>query len=455
MRILFLGVLVTALDIAILGPALRSISVSFNVDERTVAWVFIIYTLFTQLGVPFTSRLSDQFGRRFAFSWSIGFFILGLLVVVMSSSFTGMLVGRSLQGIGASGVLPVASAVIGDLYPVEKRGRMLGLIGAVFGISFIFGPAIGGILINYGWRWLFLISLPLAIVVWLLALFRLPGGHRASTRKLDLGGILSLGIALALITIGVNQIDSTRVFDSLLSVRVWPYVVASLVCFALFIFIEKRAVAPFVRLALFTSKQVYIACFISVGAGMSEAVFVFLPSYAVIAFGVEDRAASFMLMPLVLALAIGSPLWGRLLDRRGARIIVVLGTLLVVIGLFILGTLMPSIPLYYLGLACIGFGLAAILGSAISYILLNEAKQAERTVAQGISRLFKGFGRLMGGALIGAIVASSANHVDGYSLAFTIIAILAAVFHLLSYGLRSREEDARIIQQNHSSTQTS
>ena len=71
MRILFLGVLVTALDIAILGPALRSIGVAFNVDERTVAWVFIIYTLFTQLGVPFTSRLSDQFGRRFAFTWSI------------------------------------------------------------------------------------------------------------------------------------------------------------------------------------------------------------------------------------------------------------------------------------------------------------------------------------------------------------------------------------------------
>ena len=173
-QILFLGVLVTALDIAILGPALRSIGVSFNVDTRTVAWVFIIYTLFTQLGVPFTTRLSDQFGRRFSFTWSIGVFIAGLLVVVSSSSFSGLLAGRSLQGIGASGILPVASALIGDLYPVQKRGRMLGLIGAVFGISFIIGPAIGGILIKYGWQWLFLVTLPLAIIVWIFALLKFP-----------------------------------------------------------------------------------------------------------------------------------------------------------------------------------------------------------------------------------------------------------------------------------------
>ncbi len=451
-RILFLGVLVTALDIAILGPALRSIRISFNVDERTVAWVFIIFTLFTQLGVPITSRLSDQFGRRFAFTWSVGFFIIGLLVVVLSASFQGMLIGRALQGVGASGILPVASALIGDLYPVEKRGRMLGLIGAVFGISFIIGPAIGGILIKYGWQWLFLISLPLAVLVWVLALLKLPRTKRETSRKLDLGGILSLGIALALITIGVNQIDSSNFTSSLASLHVWPFLLGSILFFSIFILIEKRVAAPFVRLALFTSKQVYIACFISVGAGMCEAVFVFLPSYAVIAFGVEDRAASFMLMPLVLALAVGAPLWGRLLDRLGARKIVVAGTLMVVIGMFVLGTLMPNITLYYVGLAFIGFGLAAILGSAISYILLNEAKETERTVAQGIVRLFKGFGRLMGGALIGAIVASSVDHVAGYGLAFTIVAILAAVFHIFSYGLRSKEEDAAMMTQKRFST---
>ncbi len=444
MRVLFLGVLVTALDIAILGPALRSIGVSFAVDERTVAWVFIMYTLFTQLGVPFMSRLSDQFGRRFAFTWSMGIFILGLAVVVVSEQFMGVLAGRALQGIGASGILPVASALIGDLYPPEKRGRMLGLIGAVFGISFIFGPAIGGILIQYGWQWLFLISLPPAVIVWLWALVKLPRDKQAATTNLDFAGILSLGIALALITVGVNQIDSNAFWASLQSMAVWPFLVASFVCFAAFIFIERRVASPFVRLGLFSSRQVNIACFISVGAGMSEAIFVFLPSFAVVAFGVGDREASFMLMPLVFALAIGAPLWGRILDRAGARIVVISGTFMVVVGTFVLATLMPEKNLYYVGTALIGFGLAAILGSAISYILLEEAKEQERTVAQGIVRLFKGFGRLMGGALIGAIVASSADSTNGYTSAFLIIAVLATVFHLFAYGLRGKTQEVQL-----------
>lgn len=438
MRVLFLGVLVTALDIAILGPALRSIGVSFAVDERTVAWVFIIYTLFTQLGVPFMSRLSDQFGRRFAFTWSMGIFILGVAVVVVSEQFMGVLAGRALQGVGASGILPVTSALIGDLYPPEKRGRMLGLIGAVFGISFIFGPAIGGILIQYGWQWLFLISLPPAVIVWIWALVKLPRVKLSRTTNLDLAGILSLGTALALVTVGINQIDSNAFGASILSTAVWPFLAGSLVCFSLFVWIERRVASPFVRLGLFASRQVNIACFISVGAGMSEAIFVFLPSFAVVAFGVGDREASFMLMPLVFALAIGSPLWGRLLDRAGTRIVVIAGTFMVVAGTFILATLMPQVNLYYLGTALIGFGLAAILGSAISYILLEEAKQTERTVAQGIVRLFKGFGRLVGGALIGAIVASASDSVGGYTTAFLIIAVLATVFHLFAYGLRAK-----------------
>ena len=113
---------------------------------------------------------------------------------------------------------------------------------------------------------------------------------------------MSLGAALALFTIGINQIDSTQFWYSLGSLHVWPFLVISAGCFATFITIERRVSEPFVRFALFTSRQVYIACFISIGAGMSEAVFVFLPSFAVVAFDVADRTASFMLMPLVLAL---------------------------------------------------------------------------------------------------------------------------------------------------------
>ena len=127
----------------------------------------------------------------------------------------------------------------------------------------------------------------------------------------------------------------------------------------------------------------------------------------------------------------------------GSRWIVIGGTLFVSLGLFLLGLDGLGKALYATGIACIGLGLAALLGSALSYILLNEALETERTVAQGVFRLFKAFGRLIGGALIGAVVASAAVDIEGYGTAFWVIASFVAVLHLLSYLLQSREKEAR------------
>lgn len=440
-QVLFLGVLVTGLDIAILAPALRSIGIYYDVDERTLAWVFIMFSLFAQMGIPFTSRLSDLYGRRFTFTWCLGFFIVGALTVVFSPSFSVLLIGRALQGLGASGILPVASALIGDLYPVEKRGRMLGLIGAVMGLAFIIGPSISILLIPYGWQWLFTLSIPLALVVWVLGLRSLPSRHRNVIGRLDALGVFTLVFTLACITIGINRLDTAHLGTSLLSFDVWPFLIAGIVLLFAFVWVERKTKAPFMRLELFSSRQVRIACSVSIGAGMSEAAFVFLPSYAVALFGVSDRESTMMLMPLILALAIGSPVTGRLLDRVGARWIVATGTFMLCGGLLLLGSFVPTRMLYYTGLSLIGLGLAALLGSALSYILLNEADESERTVAQGMVRLFKGLGRLLGGALIGAAVASAAIDIDGYETAFLVIAAFTGLLHLLSYRLRSHKDD--------------
>ena len=353
------------------------------------------------------------------------------------------LAGRALQGFGASGIVPVASALIGDLYPVEKRGRMLGVIGAVFGIAFIIGPILSSVLIQHGWQWLFVLSMPFAVVVWLLAIKHFPVNKSPQKTRLDVVGVLMLGISMASVTIGINRLDTTMLGASLASASVWPFLAASVGFFVAFLMVERKTEFPYLRLDLFSSRQVNIACAVSVGAGMSEAIFVVLPSFAVASYGVSDRTASMMLLPLVLALAVGSPLTGRLLDRIGSRWIVVGGTLVVTLGLALLGLEAPSQVVYSIGLACIGLGLAALLGSALSYILLNEADKAERTVAQGIIRLFKAFGRLVGGALIGAVVASAALDVSGYAAAFLSIACFMALLHILSYALQSKAKEAR------------
>ena len=328
MPILFLGVLATAMDIALLAPALRSIGEYFAVkDERELSWVFIIFTLFTQIGIPFMTWLSDVYGRRFAYVLCMGLFTTGIVVTISSVSFEMLLVGRAIQGLGVSGIVPTASAVIGDLYPVEKRGRMLGIIGAVFGVAFLIGPVISGVLVVYGWQWPFALLLPLAVSVFILSLMRLPTSTK-SRATLDIAGIVTLMIAITLVTVGINHLKSEELGVSLLSLDVMGYLVAAIVMLLLFVFVEKNAKNPFVRIELFQNRQISIACFISMGAGMSEAVFVFLPSFAVAAFAVSDRIAGYMLIPLVLCLAIGAPISGRMVDKVGPRLIINAGTFL-------------------------------------------------------------------------------------------------------------------------------
>lgn len=149
MPLLLIGVLMAALDISIVGPAIPSIEKTLWVDEQLLSWIFSIYVLANLTGIPLMSKLSDVYGRRNIYILSVLLFGLGSIIVAISDTFWTLMVGRLIQGFGASGILPVASAVVGDIYPIEKRGRMLGLIGATFGIAFMLGPVIAGIFLKY------------------------------------------------------------------------------------------------------------------------------------------------------------------------------------------------------------------------------------------------------------------------------------------------------------------
>lgn len=155
-----------ALDIAMLGPAKPAIQHTFSIDERSGSWILNVFVLFNLMGVPVMSKMADLFGRRLIFLNVIVLFAAGGLVVATSSSYAMLLVGRSLQGLSVSGIFPVAAAVVGDVYKPEHRGRALGILGAVFGLAFIIGPIIAGLLLPFGWRWIYFAYLPLATVVW-------------------------------------------------------------------------------------------------------------------------------------------------------------------------------------------------------------------------------------------------------------------------------------------------
>ena len=434
LAVLFFGVLIAALDIAIVGPALPALQDAFDVDRRTIAWVFNVFVLANLVSIPLMSRLADLFGRRTLFTADVLLFGAGALLVGASTSFPMLLVGRAVQGIAAAGIFPAASAVVGDTFPPEKHGRALGVLGAVYGVAFVIGPIFAGIVLSITtWSWLFWLTAPLAVGVAGMGWRVLPATQADGEERLDVAGMVTIG---GLLAYGVNQIDTQAVWNSLLTVEAGLMLVVAAALVPVFIRVERRAADPLLRLDLFTSRQVQIASALAVGAGLTEAAFIFFPDLAVAAFDVSKSTASFMLLPLVIAVAIASPVAGRLLDRVGVRRIVLAGTMLLAVGFAVMGGLPVDRVTFYGGSIAIGFGLACLLGSSLSYILLQESSAAERTVAQGVIALFLGVGQLLGGALIGAVAESGPSGVAGYAQAFLLIAAVAVALLGLATQLR-------------------
>jgi MFS family permease len=155
-----------------------------------------------------------------------------------------------------------------------------------------------------------------------------------------------------------------------------------------------------------------------------------------------------MLMPVVLAMAVGSPLAGRYLDKVGSKAVITVGTSVLAVGMLLLSRSAASLPLFIVSGALIGLGLSALLGAPMRYIVLNEAPAEDRGAAQGVLTVFTGVGQLISGALIGAAAASAGGGVEGYSSAYLIIALVSVVLIGLSFGLKGRAAEQSTVQAN-------
>lgn len=432
-----------ALDIAIVGPALPAIQKQFQIDERVAAWIFSIYVLFNLIGTPFMAKLSDQVGRKKIYILDLALFAFGSLVVSVSPNLTILLLGRAIQGFGSSGIFPVASAVIGDTFPEEKRGGALGLIGAVFGIAFLIGPAIAGVLLLLSWHWLFIVNIPIAIVIIFFSLKTLPEKGITAKSKFDWNGTLCLSFILAALAIGFNQINSSDFINSFFSLQVLPLFIIAILILPYFIKSERKIENPILRIKLLSSKQVVIASFLAIGAGISEASVVFIPPLLVEKFTVSNSQASFLLLPIVLALAAGSPIAGKMLDKAGSKLVLIIGTILLAVGFFGFSVIMNNILTFYVAAIITGIGMGFLIGAPLRYIMLNEAELYERASAQGVIRLFTGVGQLLGSAFVGAIASSAGGGSNGLKKAYFSVGLVFVFLIFASFGLKSKKEEKK------------
>ncbi len=439
LTVLFLGVLMGALDIAIVGPALPALRAAFGVDDRSLAWVFTIYVFFNLVGAPLMAKLSDRLGRRPIYLLAVSLFAAGSALCAAAPSFGVLLAGRALQGLAAGGIFPVASAVVGDVFPPERKGFALGMIGAVWGLAFLIGPLLGALLLQLGWQWIFLANLPPAALVLALGFSALPTTRAAESGPFDVLGLLLLSLLLGGLTLGASNLDAGDLLGSLASPLVWPFLLLALGATPAFLWAEARAADPLVRPSLLRTRQLALANGITAGAGLGEGVLVFMPSLAVAAFGVSASTASFMTLPVVLAMGLGSPLAGRLLDKVGPRAVLIGGSVLLAGGMLLMGLLAGQLWAFYGASVLVGLGLACLLGAPVRYIMLTEAPEEDRAAAQGAVTVFTGVGQLMSGAMVGAVAASGGGGLAGYGAAFVVSGAVALLLVPMALGLRPRE----------------
>jgi predicted MFS family arabinose efflux permease len=254
----------------------------------------------------------------------------------------------------------------------------------------------------------------------------------------DWKGLLTLALLLASFTYGINNLESSDFIQSLLSLKVFPFLLASAIFLAINIFIERRAVNPVIKLNYLQNRQFVLAGIIAVATGIIQSSFVFIPSFAVGVFAISASEASFMLVPLVLATAIGSPVFGRLIDIYGSRLIIILGILLAGTGFFFLQSVEQSRFLFYVSGMLIGLGLSVLSGRSLRYIMLNETTVTDRAVTQGMLTIFISLGQLTGASLIGVIIARVPD-MTGYRNIFLyqallLILVLGSAFFLKSHA---------------------
>jgi EmrB/QacA subfamily drug resistance transporter len=441
--LLFVGVFMGSLDIGIVGPALPAIQLYFGVNERILSWVFTIYILFFIIGTPLMAKLSDIYGRKTIYILDILLFGIGSLITITSISFEMLLLGRAIQGIGAGGIFPVATAFIGDIFSPENRGGAMGILSSVWGLSGVLGPILGGLLLNFVWQWLFIINIPLSIAVILGSYYILPKSVKKLKYSFDWTGIIILGLLATSLSIGINQINTNNFMASLSSLYVWPFLASSVILLPILWKVETKAQDPLIPIKLLKNKEVKLVSSIMIGTGIIQASTVFIPALVIVALSFSTTNASLMLLPIVLTMALSAPIIGKLLDKFGSRNIMFIGAFTMVIGLFMLGMFSTSFYVFIFAGILIGVGLSTSIGSPPRYIMLLESPPKERASGQAIINIITSVGQLIGGALLGAFIGSFTGKLIGYQYAYIFIAFIAIAMTILTINLKNKQEQLK------------
>ena len=389
---LFLG----ALDQTIVGPVLPKISTQLNgVDFYT--WVVTVYLVTSTAAIPVYGKLSDYFGRKPMLLIGISLFLVGSVLSGLSQTMWQLILFRGVQGLGAGALFPISLAVIGDLFTPAECGKYQGLFGAVFGVAFLVGPFLGGLLTdNLSWHWIFFVNVPIGLFSLYLIGRLLPTVHPTGARfTLDIPGLVTFIGAVVPVLVALTLAENGNWGD--------PAVIAGFVIGFLFllafIVAEAKAEDPMIPLDLFRNRTFtvsVIATFLFV-FGFSTLI-IFLPLWFQVVQGASTTASGYLLLPFLFGLIFSSIVAGQIVSRTGRYKLLISGSMAVMgIGLALFSNLRAdtSNPVLWSWMLITGLGVGPSM-AIFTLIVQNDVSFERLGTATSDLTLFRQIGTSVG-----------------------------------------------------------
>jgi EmrB/QacA subfamily drug resistance transporter len=417
---LIAGMLLASLDQTIVSTAMPTIVGELGgVEHQT--WITTAYLLATTIVMPIYGKFGDVLGRRNLFLFAIALFTAASVGCAFATDFWGFVIFRAIQGLGGGGLMILSQAIIADIVPANQRGKYLGPLGGIFGLSAVAGPLLGGFFVDHmTWQWAFYINIPIGIIAFVIAFFTLTLPSKKATKRIDIGGVVLLSIATTCLIFFTDF--GGRDDHGWTDPMTLLFGAGMLVSAVLFVMVENRVADPIIPMSLFRN-PIFVnstAIGFTLGMGMFAAL-AFVPTFLQMSTGTSAAVSGLLMLPMMVGMMGTSIYSGLAITKTGTyKKYPIIGASLVILAMLWMTSLSADTPVWVIcaQLFVFGAGLGYIM-QVVVLVVQNSVPVDQIGTATSSNNYFREVGAALGVAIFGAMFTSrlSENLMDVFTKA--------------------------------------